>query len=134
MNNIATYQYIIESAIRRLGLNPQNCLRGDCTWYLESGSITLNLNIFLLHGHHYFKVEAAIIDAPTERLTEFYETLLHHNHDFNGFAFLLHEGKVYIKSVRELRGMDENEAFSIITKVGNYADKFDDELTKIFFE
>jgi len=92
----------------------------------------LDLSVFLLDGRHYFKVEAEIIAVPTENLTEFYETLLYYNHDFNGFAFLIHDQKVYLKSVRELQGMDENEAFAIITKVGNYADKFDGKLKEKF--
>jgi hypothetical protein len=131
MNQITTYQYLIDKAIKRLGLNPEKCYQNDYTWHLQSGSAILNLNIFLLDGRYYFKVEAEIIAVPTKNLTEFYETLLYHNHDFNGFAFLIHDQKVYLKSVRELQGMDENEAFAIITKVGNYADQFDDELKGI---
>lgn len=130
MNQITTYQYLIDKAIKRLGLNPEKCYRDNLNWHLKSGSATLNLSIFLLDNHYYFKVEAEIIAVPTQNLTEFYATLLHYNHDFNGFAFLIHDEKVYLKSVRELQGMDENEAFAIITKVGNYADKFDDELKK----
>ena len=131
MNEITTYQYLIDKAIKRLGLNPEKCYRNNYNWHLQSGSVILDLTIFSLDNRDYFKVEAEIIAVPTENLTKFYETLLHHNHDFNGFAFLIHDQKVYLKSVRELQGMDENEAFAIITKVGNYADKFDDELKKV---
>jgi hypothetical protein len=131
MNEITTYQYLIDKAIRRLGLNPEKCYQDNYSWHLQSGSVILNLTIFSFDNRDYFKVEAEIIAVPTKNLTEFYETLLHYNHDFNGFAFLIHDQKVYLKSVRELQGMDENEAFVIITKVGNYADKFDNELKKV---
>jgi hypothetical protein len=132
MNEITIYQYLIDKAIKRLGLNPEKCYQENYNWHLQSGSVILDLSVFLFDGRHYFKVEAEIIAVPTENLTEFYETLLYYNHDFNGFAFLIHDQKVYLKSVRELQGMDENEAFAIITKVGNYADKFDGKLKEKF--
>ena len=34
----------------------------------------------------------------------------------------------WLKMIRECDGLDENEAFGIITRVGNYADQYDDLL------
>lgn len=124
MKDFNTYKYVIEKAIERLGLNSSKCVVGDCKWQLKKGNLKVNLSFFETHGREYFKVQAPICKVPTLNVTNFYKNLLQYNHEFNGFAFLIYNDKVYLKAVRELQGMDDNEAFSMITKVGNYAERF----------
>ncbi|MFK7948683.1 MAG: YbjN domain-containing protein [Saprospiraceae bacterium] len=126
MIDLAQYQYIVEKAITRLGLNPTKCLITQTHWQLKKDNIKLNIIFFEQQGQHYFKSEALITNIPDDANTEFYIKLLEYNHEFNGLAFYINDGKVYLKSVREVAGMDANEAFSMITKVGNHADKFDE--------
>lgn len=123
MTDYTSYKYIIEKAIKRLGLNPAKCVKGDCKWQLKKGEVVLNLSFFEAYGQKHFKVEAPFSKIPTENVTNFYKELLQYNNEFNGFAFLIHDEKVFLKSVRELQGLDDNEAFTMITKVGNYAER-----------
>ena len=127
MIDLAQYQYIVEKAIARLGVNPKKCLKKKANWQLKKGSIKLNIGFFEQQGQNYFKTEALIASIPNDATIDFYKKLLEHNREFHGLAFYIDEGNVYLKSVREVAGMDTNEAFAMITKVGNYADKFDDE-------
>lgn len=127
MLDSSQYQYIVEKAIARLGLNPANCLISKANWQLKKGSIKLNISFFEQGGQHYFKTEAMIASIPSDAENNLYKKLLEFNHELSGLAFHIHDGKIYLKSVREIVGMDTNEAFAMITKVGNYADKFDEE-------
>lgn len=127
MIDFAQYQYIVEKAITRLGVNPNKCLIKLSNWQLKKGNVKINVSFFEYQGQVFFKAEALINDIPKIETLHFYKKLLKYNAEFNGLSFNIHEGKVYLKSVREVRGLDENEALSMITKVGNYADKFDDE-------
>ena len=127
MIDFAQYQYIVEKAIARLGLNPNKCLIKKGNWQLKKGRVKLDILFFEQNGLQYFKAAALIAKVPDNANTDFYKKLLEFNTELNGLAFYIKEGTVYLKSVREVSGMDANEAFSMITKVGNYADKFDDE-------
>ena len=67
------------------------------------------------------------MSIPSDASVDFYRKLLEQNRTFNGLAFYIQGNQVYLKSVREVSGMDANEAFMMITKVGNYADMFHNE-------
>ena len=122
------YQHIVSAAIEKLGLSAEKCQNALNLWKINRGSITLLIELFEADNRVYFKVEALIAQLVNEQSTDFYKQLLLHNHSFNGFSFNLHEEAIYIKAVRDAFGMDINEAFVLITKVGNHADKFDDEI------
>lgn len=128
MPNLTDYQHIIASAIKKLGLDAEKCRTSAATWEIQRGSVLLLLELYEADNRIYFKVEALIASLPNEQSTDFYKQLLLHNHNFNGFAFSLQADKVYIKTVRDTLGMDLMEAFVLITKVGNHADEFDDEI------
>ena len=127
MKDFAPYQYIVEKAIARLGVDPSKCLINRANWQLKKGNIRLNISFFEQGGLNFFKAEALITTVPTNADAAFYLRLLTYNAEFNGLAFYVKEDKVLLKSVREVSGMDANEAFAMITKVGNYADKFEEE-------
>ena len=127
MIDFAQYQYIVEKAILRLGVNPEKCLIKKSNWQLKKGSIKLNISFFKYQNQTFFKTEALIASIPNDADINFSKKLLEYNYELNGLAFYTKEGKIYLKSVRELSGMDTNEAFAMITKVGNYSDKFNKE-------
>ncbi len=130
MANLTDYQHIITTAIEKLGLNADKCKQSEITWKIKRGSIAIILELYKSDNRTYFKVEALIATLPNEQSTDFYKELLLHNYKFNGFGFSLSNNKIYLKTVRDVVGMDINEAFVLITKVGNYADKFDDEINE----
>ena len=127
MKDFAPYQYIVEKAIARLGVDPKKCLIKRANWQLKKGSVRLNISFFEQGGLNFFKTEALITTVPPDADAVFYLRLLRYNEEFNGLAFYVKDDKVLLKSVREVSGMDANEAFAMITKVGNYADKFEGE-------
>ncbi len=131
MPNMTDYQHIINDAIEKLGLNSEKCQISNTIWEIKRGSVTLVLELFEADNRTYFKVQALIAHLPNEQSTDFYKQLLLHNHNFNGFTFTLNDNIIYLKAVRDVLGMDMNEAFVLITKVGNHADKFDDKIQSI---
>lgn len=124
------YQHTIAAAIEKLGLSAEKCQVTESTWVITRGSASISLALYDADNRTYFKVEALIAKLPSEQSTDFYKQLLLHNHNFNGFGFSLSDNEVYMKAVRDTAGMDVNEAFVLITKVGNYADKFDEEVNE----
>lgn len=131
MPNMTDYQHIVNAAIKKLGLSSEKCQTTDTVWEIKRGSVTIVLELFKANNRTYFKVQALIAYLPNEQSTDFYKKLLLHNHDFNGFGFTLNDSIIYLKAVRDALGMDMNEAFVLITKVGNHADKFDDEIQSL---
>lgn len=127
IKDFSQYQYIVEKAIARLGVDPKKCLIRKANWQLKKGNIKLNISFFEQDSLQYFKTEALIMSIPSDASVDFYKNLLEQNRTFNGLAFYIQGNQVYLKSVREVSGMDANEAFMMITKVGNYADMFHNE-------
>ena len=134
MKNLTDYQHIIAIAIEKLGLDAKKCQANDKTWIINRGSASISLELYQSDNRTYFKVEALIATLPNEQSTKFYKELLLHNHNFNGFSFSLSENEIYLKAARDTVGMDSKEAFVLITKVGNYADKFDDEIKQMLLD
>ena len=58
----------------------------------------------------------------------FFQELLELNDKLFGVAFGIYNGWTWLKVIREVDGMDENEAFAMLTRIGNYADQYDDYL------
>ena len=48
-------------------------------------------------------------------------------------AFVLHNDWAWVKMLRECDGLDQEETFAIISRVGHYADQYDD-LLKAHYE
>jgi hypothetical protein len=48
-------------------------------------------------------------------------------------AFTIFKDKAYIKSIRELEGLDKSEVKSTFDRIGIYADDYDDKLKAKYF-
>jgi hypothetical protein len=42
----------------------------------------------------------------------------------------LYEDWIYVKTVRELQDLSQNEAMAMLNRIGHYADEFDDVLQR----
>ena len=136
MANLDPKYKLVETAIARLGVDPAKC-RGQKPgqWSLIRGSVKVWLDLWHIEKENraYFQVMSPVVKIPTEQKEQFYEELLKINDKLFGVAFSLYKENAWIKVIREVDGMDENEAFAMITRVGNYADKYDDELKNKYF-
>ncbi|OQY03273.1 MAG: hypothetical protein B6I20_05340 [Bacteroidetes bacterium 4572_117] len=71
---------------------------------------------------------APVVEVPTKNAEAFYREILEINHNLYGVGMTKHQSWIYIKTLRELEGIDANEMMAMINRVGNYADDYDDKL------
>ena len=71
---------------------------------------------------------APICEVPAAKLEDFYKELLEINYGLYGVSFVKYEKWIYIKMIREADGLDVNECSSMLNRVGNYSDHYDDYL------
>ena len=66
--------------------------------------------------------------VPADRQLEFFKEVLEINHKLYGVGFTKFENNIYIKSIRELEGLEHSEVLSTVKRIGYYADDYDDML------
>ena len=131
MENLNFYYRIVEGAISQIGIDPETC-RGENPgqWTLTRGTVKVYLDLWHIkkEGRAYFQVMSKIMPIPTDRREDFYRELLEINDKFFGVAFSIYKDYVWIKTIREVKGMDENETHAMIMRVRNYSDSYDNKL------
>jgi hypothetical protein len=129
-NNLLPYYQQVEKCLETLGILPEKARRENLgEWTITKGSATIHIYVQYLEKNqdYYFWVISPVCNVPDEQyLRKFYEELLETNHTLYGVAFTKYEDWVYIKCIRELKGIDLEEMFNIITRVANYTDMYDD--------
>lgn len=133
MSNHTQYHAIVEKCIKELGLDPAT-VRGEKSgqWNLTKGSVKVYIDLILNEKDKktYFQVLAPVMKMPTSNRDNLTLELLQINHHIYGSAFTVFNDFVCLKSIRECEGLDAEEAFLTITRIGNYADHYDDILKK----
>ena len=128
--DLTPYYQMVEKCLASLGINLENARSKTAgEWTILKGSATIYIYVQYLEKNqdYYFWVVSPVCNAPDEHHQQkFYEELLETNHTLYGVAFTKYNKWIYIKSIRELKGIDLEEMFNIITRVGNYADMYDD--------
>jgi Putative bacterial sensory transduction regulator len=133
MEDLTPFYAIIEASIRRLDIDPDTC-RGEQPgqWNLTHGSahVWMDLWHIELQQRAYFQVMSPVMQMPANpaHTQALFEELLQINDKLFGVAFSLYKGMVWLKTIREARGMDADEALNILTRVAKYADMYDDYL------
>lgn len=137
MSDLTQHYQIIENCIKRLGVDPAVC-RGEKPgqWNLKKGSASVWIDVFKREKDYYgyFQCMAPVVQIPQNRKEEFYQELLELNHSLYGVAMTKYKDWIYIKTIRELKDMSEDEAFAMITRIGNYADDYDDKFRNKYFD
>ena len=131
MEDLQKYFNIVEGCITKLGVEPSSC-RGEKPgqWSLKKGSVNVWIDVFHLEKEKraYFQVMSQVMNVPPTNKEALFEELLSINDRLFGVAFTIYKNIVWLKVIREVQGLDEDEAFAMITRIGNYADQYDDEL------
>ncbi len=136
MEFIQHYYNLVEEVLTDYKIDPVTA-RGENPgqWNLKLGSASIWADVFLtkdaegnLTQYGYMQVLAFICDVPVNNQNLFTKELLEINHQLYGVAFTIFQEKAYIKSIRELEGLDKSEVKATFDRVGIYANDWDDKL------
>ena len=131
MKNIQFYYDELEKVIIGLGVDPAIC-RGQKPgqWNLKKGSANVWVDIWKLKDkdYGYFQVMAPIVQIPSVNKEEFFQEILEINHKLYGVGMTKYKDWIYLKAVRELDDLSENEIRATLNRIGTYADDYDDYL------
>src|SRR6185436_9917120 len=86
-----------------------------------------------LTNYGYIQMLAPVCDVPVNNQHLFTKELLEINHTLYGVGFTIYADKAYIKSIRELEGLEKSEVRATFDRVGIYADDWDDKLKAKYF-
>ena len=131
MENLNYYYRIVEEALAKLGLDPQDArLKNPGQWRLSKGKIPVWITVFYREKEKsaYFQVDAPVMKVPQTNRENFALELLSINDRLFGVAFCIYKGNVHLKTLRETEGLDVSEVSSMILRIANYADQYDDIL------
>lgn len=131
MDNLNIFYSIVENALAKIGLAPRVARQKNAgQWTITKGKIPVWIDVFYSHQEKraYFQVTSPVMKMPTTNRSAIAQELLQLNNQLFGVAFCTKKGQIFIKTIREADGLDSNEALSMILRVGNYADQYDDVL------
>lgn len=133
---IEHYYTMFEQVLAEYKVDPTTA-RGQTPgqWNLKLGSASVWVDIFQskdangnLQQYGYLQILAPVCEVPVSNQPLFTKELLEINHQLYGVAFTIFREKAYIKSIRELQGLDISEIKSTLDRVGIYANDWDDKL------
>ncbi len=133
--DLKPYYEMVENCIRNLGVDPAQC-RGDSPgqWNLTKGSASIWIDVLVNQENHgYFQCMGPVVDIPTSNLDAFYQEVLEINHNLYGVGMTKFKEGIYMKTIRELDGLDETEIKSTINRIGHYTDQYDDYFKNKYF-
>jgi hypothetical protein len=136
INALQPYYVLVEEVIASLGVGADQCRVKDQSgnvvaghWNLRKGSANIYVDVYATKdGYGYCCVASPIMEIKTDKLKEFYEKLLNINHQMYAVSFSINQGWVWLRALRECKGMDADELKAMFDRVGWYADHYDDEL------
>ena len=109
-------------------------------WSLKLGSANIWVDIFQskdaqgnLIASGYLQVLAPVCEVPVNNQHLFTKELLEINHSLYGVGFTIFKDTAYIKSIRELEGLDKSEVKATFDRVSIYANDWDDKLKSKYF-
>lgn len=133
--DLTPYYTIVNNCISRLGVDP-NSLKDDKpgAWTLVKGSAKVWIDVWYIEKENrpYIQIMSPVMKIPKDQVkkSSLFEELLTINDKLFGCAFTVFNEFVWLKSIRECEGLDDSEAFAMLTRIGNYADDYDDYLVE----
>lgn len=121
---------LVENAIRKMGVDPALCKSDKPGQYnMVQGSAKIWIDVWHVERENraYFQVMSPImvLTNVTNKLG-LYEELLKVNDTLYNVAFTIYDNFVWLKSTREVQGLDEDEVIAQIRRIGTYGDQYDD--------
>ncbi len=136
MEPITNYYQMVDAIITKLGVDPASC-RGEQPgqWSLKKGSASVWVDVWKLENedYGYIQIMAPICEIPVNGRDVFMTEVLEINHNLYGVGFTKYKEWLYLKGIRELEGLSEEEATAMFNRVGNYADDYDDYFKNKYF-
>jgi hypothetical protein len=138
---IQHYYNLVEDVLAEYKIDPATC-RGQQPgqWNLKRGTASIWVDVFQSKdaqgnsvSYGYLQVIAPVCEVPVNNQHLFTKELLEINHTLYGVSFTIYMDKAYIKSIRELEGLDKSEVRTAFDRVGIYADEWDDKLKSKYF-
>jgi len=135
--DLTPYYQLVENVITKLGVDPSICRSKDGNgeikagqWNMLRGSAKVWIDLWYIEKEKraYYQVMSPVMQIPENNKAALFQELLEINDKLYGVAFTIYNNWVWLKVIREVDGMDENEAFAMLTRIGNYADQYDDHL------
>ena len=132
MQDLSSAFSMIEAVFAEFGIDPVAC-RGEKPgqWQLVRGSAKVWVDVWYIEteGRAYFQAMSPVMMFPTpDQHLPFFKELLEINDQLFGVGFTIFNGWAWLKHIRELDGLDKDEAMATINRIGIYADKYDDIL------
>ncbi len=129
---------LVEKSLEKLGHEPQRLRIPDrLHWRYDHGSAQVNIELFQMTESTtwYCRVSSPFMPLPAlERRLEFYEQLLRLNMQYPAIAFALEAEQIYLKSEREIRGMDLRELSMMLHRIALISDHYDDLLRSRYLD
>jgi hypothetical protein len=125
-DNAQEYTKLIESVIRRAGLEPGECYNEEqqC-WQFAKGSADIFITLVDIAGEYYVNIAAPIMAVPGRRREEFFERLLEENGQRIAVKFSLRDDVVWLEINREIKGLSFDETMRSLVRVAEVADELD---------
>lgn len=125
-DNAQEYTKLIESVIRRAGLEPGECYNEEqqC-WQFAKGSADIFITLVDIAGEYYVNIAAPIMAVPGRRREEFFERLLEENGQRIAVKFSLRDDVVWLEINREIKGLGFDETMRSLVRVAEVADELD---------
>ena len=139
MSAIQSYYEMMENVIRNLGVDPAACREAETAgqWNMKRGSVNVWIDIFPAKNDTglagYLQIMSPICEVPTNNTEAFYAEVLETSHDMYAVGFTKYDNWIYVKTIRELDGIDESEMSSMLNRVGYYGDLYDDHFKNKYF-
>lgn len=136
MKNIETYFELIESLITKLGVDPASCrAKEPGQWNLIKGSANILVDIRKVpeKDYGYIQIIGQVCEFPVENRDVFMTEVLEMNHTLYGASFTKYHEWLFVRSIRELDGLDEVETMNMLQRVGNYSDEYDNYFRDKYF-
>ncbi len=132
MKDLQKYNTIVESCIKKIGVDPSTCYnKKDNEWNLKKGSANVIIGIYWMDINNaaYIRIYSPFMQLPKSNKEAFYKELLDMNLSLYGVYCATGGDWAYVADIREVDGIDENEVMSMLQRIGTYADDLDDKLT-----
>ena len=132
--DLSPYYEMVENCIRKIGVDPVNC-RGKKAgqWNLARGSASVWIDVFIVNDYGYFQCMGPVSKIPADNQVEFLTEVLDINHKLYGVGMTKYKDWIYVKTIRETEGLDENEITAQMNRIGAYADQYDDHFKDKYF-